>query len=379
MSKPIPIPPRKKPPQALLDSPEWHPRKDGKRWSEIEDNLLKTAVERHGVDAWGKVAQMVWFRNPAQCRARWAELVPLLHDEVARRAAASPGSPASPASTTSSDDGTIRERSRAASPTSTSSSTPTLTNPQPAGLMCIEGSSPPPPEDAADTAEDIAEALQRFVEMKLQTQTQTPAPAPASAPASGPSRAAKGKGKATAATAATTTTTTTSSSSRSISSSSSSIVKRPRPRRSAPPDASPPLLNPELSPPPPPFEMSPPSPPPGPMAPLRPSHRSRTTPAPTPGSKLSSLSILGSLVAPLRRDRSKTLTALAETTSASSPTLRGKEPAKEPAKKKKSKADGGKEEAAGSDEDQQWLSPHPMMPGLYRKPSKSFSSGGLRK
>ncbi|KAI2467095.1 hypothetical protein F4781DRAFT_433747 [Annulohypoxylon bovei var. microspora] len=60
--------------------------KTSPRWSEIEDNILKQAVARHGVSHWDDVAKLIWTRKSAEeCRARWAEIVPLLHDGLARR------------------------------------------------------------------------------------------------------------------------------------------------------------------------------------------------------------------------------------------------------------------------------------------------------
>ncbi|KAI1395438.1 hypothetical protein F4819DRAFT_189932 [Hypoxylon fuscum] len=53
-------------------------------WSEIEDTILKRAVAQHGVNRWDDVARLIWSKGGAdECRARWAELVPLLHDEIA--------------------------------------------------------------------------------------------------------------------------------------------------------------------------------------------------------------------------------------------------------------------------------------------------------
>ncbi|KAI0137759.1 hypothetical protein F4776DRAFT_623346 [Hypoxylon sp. NC0597] len=60
--------------------------KQSSRWTEIEDSILKQGVARHGVSHWDDVAKMIWTRKSAEeCRARWAELVPLLHDSLARR------------------------------------------------------------------------------------------------------------------------------------------------------------------------------------------------------------------------------------------------------------------------------------------------------
>ncbi|KAI1105558.1 hypothetical protein F4804DRAFT_303810 [Jackrogersella minutella] len=60
--------------------------KSSPRWSEIEDNILKQAVARYGVSRWDDVAKMIWTKKSAEdCRARWAELVPLLHDVLARQ------------------------------------------------------------------------------------------------------------------------------------------------------------------------------------------------------------------------------------------------------------------------------------------------------
>ncbi|KAI1334634.1 hypothetical protein F5Y15DRAFT_286933 [Xylariaceae sp. FL0016] len=50
-------------------------------WSEVENQILKKAVERHGVSKWDAVAKMIWTgKSPEACRARWAQLVPQLHD-----------------------------------------------------------------------------------------------------------------------------------------------------------------------------------------------------------------------------------------------------------------------------------------------------------
>ncbi|KAI0839320.1 hypothetical protein F5Y06DRAFT_295940 [Hypoxylon sp. FL0890] len=60
--------------------------KRSSHWTEIEDRILKQGVARHGVNHWDEVAKMIWTRRSAEeCRARWAELVPLLHDSLARR------------------------------------------------------------------------------------------------------------------------------------------------------------------------------------------------------------------------------------------------------------------------------------------------------
>ncbi|KAI1454860.1 hypothetical protein F4805DRAFT_300701 [Annulohypoxylon moriforme] len=60
--------------------------KTSSRWSEIEDNILKQAVARHGVSHWDDVAKLIWTKKSAEeCRARWAEIVPLLHDGLAQR------------------------------------------------------------------------------------------------------------------------------------------------------------------------------------------------------------------------------------------------------------------------------------------------------
>ncbi|KAI1094110.1 hypothetical protein F5B19DRAFT_447313 [Rostrohypoxylon terebratum] len=69
------------PPSGPGPSPET-----SSRWSEIEDNILKQAVARHGVSHWDDVAKLIWTKKSAEeCRARWAEIVPLLHDGLARR------------------------------------------------------------------------------------------------------------------------------------------------------------------------------------------------------------------------------------------------------------------------------------------------------
>ncbi|KAI1496381.1 hypothetical protein F5X99DRAFT_414152 [Biscogniauxia marginata] len=59
-----------------------------RRWSEIEDKILKEAVSRHGVNQWDGVARLIWTKSADECRARWAELVPVLHDNLAEEAAA---------------------------------------------------------------------------------------------------------------------------------------------------------------------------------------------------------------------------------------------------------------------------------------------------
>ncbi|KAI1374331.1 hypothetical protein F4677DRAFT_426867 [Hypoxylon crocopeplum] len=55
-----------------------------RRWSEIEDKILKQAVALHGVSHWDDVAKLIWTKSAEECRARWAEIVPLLHDNLAR-------------------------------------------------------------------------------------------------------------------------------------------------------------------------------------------------------------------------------------------------------------------------------------------------------
>ncbi|KAI1638384.1 hypothetical protein F4809DRAFT_260995 [Biscogniauxia mediterranea] len=59
-----------------------------KNWSEIEDKILKEAVSRHGVNQWDGVARLIWTKTADECRARWAELVPVLHENLAEQAAA---------------------------------------------------------------------------------------------------------------------------------------------------------------------------------------------------------------------------------------------------------------------------------------------------
>ncbi|KAK6948857.1 hypothetical protein Daesc_008928 [Daldinia eschscholtzii] len=59
------------------------------RWSEIEDNILKQAVAQYGVNHWEDVAKMIWTGKSAEeCRAGWAELVPVLYEGLARRESA---------------------------------------------------------------------------------------------------------------------------------------------------------------------------------------------------------------------------------------------------------------------------------------------------
>ncbi|KAI1138029.1 hypothetical protein F5Y05DRAFT_413346 [Hypoxylon sp. FL0543] len=73
--------------EAKDPSPEPHEEpKPPSRWTEIEDRILKQGVARYGVSHWDDVARLIWTRRSAEeCRARWAELVPLLHDSLARR------------------------------------------------------------------------------------------------------------------------------------------------------------------------------------------------------------------------------------------------------------------------------------------------------
>ncbi|KAI1761273.1 hypothetical protein GGR53DRAFT_525293 [Hypoxylon sp. FL1150] len=89
MSSPIPIPPRKDSWKRDYSEPiDW----DAKRtqWSDVEDNMLKQAVAQHGINNWDTVAKMLWTRKDAkQCRARWAELAPMLQAEAPRRGASS--------------------------------------------------------------------------------------------------------------------------------------------------------------------------------------------------------------------------------------------------------------------------------------------------
>ncbi|KAF3069851.1 hypothetical protein GL218_07826 [Daldinia childiae] len=77
-----------KPPKEASPGPNHSPQQPSARWSEIEDRILKQAVARHGVSHWDDVAKMVWTRKSAECRARWAELVPILYQGLARRESA---------------------------------------------------------------------------------------------------------------------------------------------------------------------------------------------------------------------------------------------------------------------------------------------------
>ncbi|KAI0383646.1 hypothetical protein F5Y04DRAFT_287321 [Hypomontagnella monticulosa] len=74
---------------STLSNPSSGPEQTTKpptRWSEIEDKILKQAVALHGVSHWEDVAKLIWTRKSAEeCRARWAELVPILHETLARR------------------------------------------------------------------------------------------------------------------------------------------------------------------------------------------------------------------------------------------------------------------------------------------------------
>ncbi|KAI0105992.1 hypothetical protein F4814DRAFT_452369 [Daldinia grandis] len=76
-------PPQEAPPRAEHNPPQ------PPRWSDIEDRILKQAVARHGVSHWDDVARAVWTRKSAEeCRARWAALVPVLYQGLARRESA---------------------------------------------------------------------------------------------------------------------------------------------------------------------------------------------------------------------------------------------------------------------------------------------------
>ncbi|KAI2782669.1 hypothetical protein F4815DRAFT_462228 [Daldinia loculata] len=76
-------------PEEASPEPEHNPQQPSSRWSEIEDRILKQAVARYGVSRWDDVAKMVWTRKSAEeCRARWAELVPILYEGLARRESA---------------------------------------------------------------------------------------------------------------------------------------------------------------------------------------------------------------------------------------------------------------------------------------------------
>ncbi|KAI0007204.1 hypothetical protein F4779DRAFT_619827 [Xylariaceae sp. FL0662B] len=80
MSSPIPIPNGRRSSNPGNAGPSSS-RQAG-RWSEIEDQLLKEGVRRHGVNEWGSVASLIWTKSAPECRARWAELVPVLHEQM---------------------------------------------------------------------------------------------------------------------------------------------------------------------------------------------------------------------------------------------------------------------------------------------------------
>ncbi|KAI1384283.1 uncharacterized protein F4822DRAFT_440391 [Hypoxylon trugodes] len=68
------------------NTPQEHSPESRTSWSEIEDHILKQGVARHGVNHWDDVAQMIWTRRSTEeCRARWAQLLPILHDDLARQ------------------------------------------------------------------------------------------------------------------------------------------------------------------------------------------------------------------------------------------------------------------------------------------------------
>ncbi|KAI6082465.1 hypothetical protein F4821DRAFT_281756 [Hypoxylon rubiginosum] len=84
MSKPIPIPPRKDSVKQDPEEIDWDAERT--KWSETDDNILRKAVADYGVNNWDNVAKMLWTRKDAkQCRARWAELAPILQARMARK------------------------------------------------------------------------------------------------------------------------------------------------------------------------------------------------------------------------------------------------------------------------------------------------------
>lgn len=44
-----------------------------KRWSSLEDDLIRAGVCKYGENHWPKISTLLRSRSPAECKARWAE------------------------------------------------------------------------------------------------------------------------------------------------------------------------------------------------------------------------------------------------------------------------------------------------------------------
>ena len=42
-------------------------------WSNIEDEVLKSAVSKYGLNQWARVSSLLARKTPKQCKARWAQ------------------------------------------------------------------------------------------------------------------------------------------------------------------------------------------------------------------------------------------------------------------------------------------------------------------
>eukprot|EP00500_Bicosoecida_sp_ms1_P013122 CAMPEP_0203829648 /NCGR_PEP_ID=MMETSP0115-20131106/64001_1 /ASSEMBLY_ACC=CAM_ASM_000227 /TAXON_ID=33651 /ORGANISM="Bicosoecid sp, Strain ms1" /LENGTH=115 /DNA_ID=CAMNT_0050738709 /DNA_START=281 /DNA_END=624 /DNA_ORIENTATION=+ len=42
-------------------------------WKNTEDEILKAAIMKYGMNQWGRVASLLPRKTPAQCKARWYE------------------------------------------------------------------------------------------------------------------------------------------------------------------------------------------------------------------------------------------------------------------------------------------------------------------
>jgi hypothetical protein len=53
------------------------------KWTLKEDKLLRSAVQAHGTDSWGKISALVPNRTGKQCRERWiGQLSPVVSREI---------------------------------------------------------------------------------------------------------------------------------------------------------------------------------------------------------------------------------------------------------------------------------------------------------
>lgn len=44
-------------------------------WTNLEDQILKAAVQKYGTHAWSKVASLLQKKNARQCQSRWNEFL----------------------------------------------------------------------------------------------------------------------------------------------------------------------------------------------------------------------------------------------------------------------------------------------------------------